>query len=256
MGRADLPEPEPSRLLAQWLAGPRGRLLRRAQIGLRRRVLEVGCGHGHVTAELARRCPGEVIALDRDTSPARAAGVVARLVQADARELALPSASCDLVFFQNVLLWVDPAETAISEAARVLRPGGYLLAVEPDFGGMLEHPSEVALRDVWLRALAEADADPEVGRKLPGLCERAGLDVWVELQHLPRSADPAAARLLDDLPLSAVDRARVERVQRRLSQAAGTWEPFVHVPYFLIAATKASGGRDRSPRGPSTLRPT
>jgi SAM-dependent methyltransferase len=238
MARPDLPDPAASRQLAQWLAGARGRLLRRAQIGLRERILEVGCGHGFVTEELTRRCPGLVTALDRDTASARAAGVAARLVQADARELPLASESCDLVLFQNVLLWVDRAESAIPEAARVLRPGGYLLAIEPDFGGMIEHPPEIGLREVWLEGLGAAGADPLIGRKLPGMCESAGLEVWVELLHVPQPSDPAALTLLDDLPLPASDRARVEDVRQRLTATPGRWQALIHVPYFLIAATK------------------
>ena len=238
MPRADLPDPEQSRRLAEWLAGPRGRLLRRAQIGLRQRVLEVGCGHGCVTEELVRRCPGHVVALDRDIAPAARSGPRASLVEADATTLALGDSSFDLVFFQNVLLWVAPVEAAVREAARVLAPGGCLLAIEPDFGGMIEYPPEIALQDVWLRALKAAGADPLIGRKLPGLCERARLEVWVELQHLPRHAGPAAMRLLDDMALPAEDRARVEATKRIVSQSPGAWDPFIHVPYFLIAATK------------------
>jgi hypothetical protein len=45
-------------------------------------------------------------------------------------------------------------------------------------------------------------------------------------------------RLLDDVPLSPEDRARVEEAKRRVSRRTGTWEVFMHVPYFLIVATK------------------
>ena len=180
--RPDLPDRDQSLQLAEWLAGPRGRHLRRAQIGRRRRVLEVGCGHGFVTEELVRRCPGQVVALDRDTRPAAQRGISgACLVEAEATALPFADSSVDLAFFQNVLLWIGDPQAAIEEAARVLAPGGCLVAIEPDFGGMIEHPPEIALQDVWLRALRASGADPLIGRKLPGMCERAGLDVWVEL---------------------------------------------------------------------------
>ena len=225
--------------MAQWLAGPRARLLRRAQIGRRRRVLEVGCGHGFVTEELIRRCPGPVVALDRDIRPATSRGVPgAQLVQADAVALPFADPSFDLVLFQNTLLWVDGSSQAIWEAARILWPDGALIAIEPDFGGMIEYPPAVALQDVWVRALSAWGADPLIGRKLPGLCERAGLEVWVALQQMPRDAGPAAMRLLDDVPLAAEDRARVEDTKRLVSRRTGTWDVFIHVPYFLIVATK------------------
>jgi hypothetical protein len=69
------------------------------------------------------------------------------------------------------------------------------------------------------------------------MCESAGLEVWVELLHLPQPADAAALTLLDDLPLPASDRARVEDVRRRLTATPGRWQALIHVPYFLIAAT-------------------
>jgi SAM-dependent methyltransferase len=237
--RPDLPNLEQSQQLAAWLAGPRGRLLRRAQIGLRKRVLEFGCGYGVVTRELARRCPGEVFAIDRSIARAASgADLGARLIEADAAALPFAGSSLDLVFSQNVLLWVDNASQAVREAARVLQLGGALVAIEPDFGGMIEHPPEIALQDVWLRALTAAGADPLLGRKLPGMCESAGLEVWVELQAMPRQATPAAMRLLDDMPLADSDRARVISARQALSQRGGGWGAFIHVPYFLIVATK------------------
>ena len=66
-GRAELPAPELSRKLADWLQGPRSRALRRAGIGRRDSVLEVGGGPGFVTQELARRTAGSVVAVDVDT---------------------------------------------------------------------------------------------------------------------------------------------------------------------------------------------
>jgi len=252
VARPDLPDADQSLRLAQWLAGPRGRLLRRAQIGRRRRVLEVGCGHGFVTQELVRRCPGQVIAIDREFGDmtrfaSSRIGIVSpnsrapRLIQADAAALPFADSSLDLVLFQNTLLWIADPQAAVAEAARTLASSGCLLAIEPDFGGMIEHPPDVALQDVWLRALSACGADPLIGRKLPGLCERAGLEVWVELQQMPRDAGPAAMRLLDDVPLAPEDRARVEETERAVSRRTGTWEVFIHVPYFLIVATKPPG---------------
>ena len=35
----------------------------------------------------------------------------------------------------------------------MLEPGGVVVAIEPDFGGMMEYPPETAERDVWLDVL-------------------------------------------------------------------------------------------------------
>jgi SAM-dependent methyltransferase len=216
--------------VAAWLAGPRGRALRRARIGLRRRVLEVGCGHGVVTEELRRRAAGEVVSLD--VSPYPGASLVA-----DATHLPFPDASFDLVFFQNVLLWVADRPAAVAEAARVLQPGGDLVALEPDYGGMMEYP-DLGLAAVWRAALTRAGADPLVGRKLPGLCEEAGLQVWVELTHLPQPAHPDALRLLERHELTEAERRQVEAARRALAASRGQWGVFLHVPYFVVVAGK------------------
>lgn len=214
-------------------------MLRRAQIGLREWVLEVGCGRGVVTEELVRRCPGVVVAVDRDVTPAIELGTKgAKLVEADALALPFTQRSFGLVFFQNVLLWVSDLTRTVSEAARVLGSGGCLVAIEPDFGGMIEYPQEIALRGVWLRALASAGADPEVGRKLPATCERTGLEVWVEFQAVPQPVTPLFLDLLEDIALEPDELARVQYVKEALAHCKKTWDAFVHVPYFLVVATK------------------
>ncbi|HJN14552.1 MAG TPA: methyltransferase domain-containing protein, partial [Armatimonadota bacterium] len=154
----------------------------------------------------------------------------------DALSLPFASHSFDLIFCQNVLLWTGPG--AVAEAARVLQPGGALVCIEPDFGGMLEWPDEIALRDVWLRGLTAAGADPEIGRKLPGACESAGLDSWVELQNLPQPTTADAVRLCEGLPLSEADSARVDAAAAALADLLGAWSAFVHVPYVLVVAMK------------------
>lgn len=251
MSVPERPGPELSRALARWLAGPRSRALRRARIGVRERVLEVGCGHGVVTGELVRRARGQVVALDRDAEillGQRRAGWAAVPhcwpVAGDAEQLPFADASFDLVLFENVLLWLGKAEAAIGEAARVLRPGGCVVALEPDYGGMLEQPP-MGLRDAWLDGLSRAGADPRVGRRLPGLCEGAGLDPWVELAHIPRPAEAEALALLDDLPLSDAERQAVAEARQRLAGACGEWEVFLHVPYVLVVAAHPRVGASR-----------
>ena len=237
VSRPDLPSLADSQLLARWLAGPRSRALRRASIGLRRRVLEAGCGHCVVTAELQRRARGSVTCLDCDVAALQRAPAGAARVAGDCRHLPFVSASFDLVFFQNTLLWVSPLQPAVQEAARVLEPGGALVALEPDYGGMMAHP-DMGLRELWRAGLSGAGADPRVGRKLPGACEAAGLRVWVELVHLPQPAQPEAVRLLEGLPLTPAQRAAAESIAGQVARQEGQWSVFIHVPYFLIVASK------------------
>jgi SAM-dependent methyltransferase len=246
--------------LADWLAGPRGRLLRRAGIGHRRRVLELGCGHCSVTPELVRRAAGPVVALDRDIRPALAAGNSgAALCCAEAAALPFRDGVFDLALCQNVLLWAaapstmgaarptasscspapHPLGLIAAELRRVLCPGGAVVAIEPDYGGMMEYPEEISVRDLWLRGLSAAGADPSIGRRLPAALEQAGFSIWLELQGIPQPATPQATAFLLDLPLEEWERRKVTSVAQVLRGAEGTWEHFVHVPYFLLVATRS-----------------
>jgi len=51
-----------------------------------------------------------------------------RCVQADAEALPFEDAAFDLVFSNLLLQWLTPPDTALAEIARVLKPGGLLLA--------------------------------------------------------------------------------------------------------------------------------
>ena len=76
-----------------------------------------------------------------------------------AEQLPLADGTFDLVFCQFALVWLDGPAVA-REVFRVLQPGGVLAAIEPDYGGMIEHPPEIATRDLWMAALAAPGPNP------------------------------------------------------------------------------------------------
>jgi ubiquinone/menaquinone biosynthesis C-methylase UbiE len=93
-----------------------------------RDVLEVGCGTGLILeklARLARRAEGV------DLSPgmlALAQGRGLSVREGSATELPFPDASFDVVVSFKVLAHVPDIERALSEMARVCRPGGHVVA--------------------------------------------------------------------------------------------------------------------------------
>jgi SAM-dependent methyltransferase len=94
-----------------------------------RRVLEVGCGWGEFAARIAAELGAEVVALDispRMVELARERGVDARV--GDVQALPFPDSSFDVVAGNWMLYHVPDLDLGLSELARVLRPGGRLVA--------------------------------------------------------------------------------------------------------------------------------
>jgi SAM-dependent methyltransferase len=93
------------------------------------RVLDLGCGAGSITCELARR--GRVIGLDRSSvqlALARANAPEAMLVRADIAELPFAARSFDVVteFWSLIHVRRDRHAEVLAGIGRCLRPGGLL----------------------------------------------------------------------------------------------------------------------------------
>jgi SAM-dependent methyltransferase len=94
------------------------------------RVLEVGCGWGELAEWLARDTGAEVVAVDlspRMVELARSRGVDARV--ADVQALPFDDETFDVAVAAWMLYHVADLDRGLRELARVLRPGGRLVAV-------------------------------------------------------------------------------------------------------------------------------
>jgi ubiquinone/menaquinone biosynthesis C-methylase UbiE len=152
------------RALVPWLLGDEE---------LKGSVLELGSGSGAMAAEYLERFPGlELTATDLDPGMIEAAGSRlsgfggrARVEAADATELTYPDGSFDGVIAFGMLHHVGPWEKALAEAARVLRPGGLLLAADfVEFPGLIA--AERATGNPGVRPIRWGLLEPEL-RKLP-----------------------------------------------------------------------------------------
>ena len=132
----------------------------RGGFGPGRSMLDVGCGFGLETLRLAARAGagGRVAGIDKSADfiadadrRAKAAGLSIDFRTGDAAALPWPDGAFDCVRAERLLIYLkDPAE-AVREMRRVLRSGGGLALIEPDFSTTTVNlPCRSALR----RALA------------------------------------------------------------------------------------------------------
>lgn len=163
-------------------------------------VLDVGCGTGINLLEIARALGPCRSLVGVDLSPgmleiarrkAAAAGLEATFSVGDAESLELPDASFDLVVCNSVYHWFPDRARAISELARVLRPGGQLLLATLAFPGYEEWIElvDAAWKKLYGRT-SEALPDMPTPFELTILLRASGL----ELDHFKYQIGPSLIR--------------------------------------------------------------
>lgn len=149
-------------------------------------VLDVGCGPGSITSDLAERVsPGRITALDRDpgvvdeaVASARSRGLT-NVVGAvgDVASLDFDDGAFDVVHAHQVLQHLSDPVGALVEMGRVARAGGVVAVRDADYGAMCWYPADPGL-DRWMelyQAVARAnDAEPDAARRLLSWCHAAG----------------------------------------------------------------------------------
>ena len=148
-------------------------------------VLDVGCGPGTITADLATRV-GHVTAVENapealDAARAEVAhqglGNVTFAVE-DVHTLGFPDDTFDVVHAHQVLQHVADPVRALREMARVCRPGGVVAVRDSDYAAFAWYPLLPALGE-WLAlytAAARANGgEPDAGRRLLSWAREAGL---------------------------------------------------------------------------------
>lgn len=155
-------------------------------------VLDVGCGPGTITADLAERVApgagsamGSVIALDRSANIVDEAVALARSrgldnvggLTGDVYSLDFADDTFDVVHAHQVLQHLSDPVAGFAEMGRVVRNGGIVAARDADYGAMCWYPADPRL-DRWMevyQAVARGnDAEPDAGRRLVSWAHAAG----------------------------------------------------------------------------------
>lgn len=145
-------------------------------------VLDVGCGTGEDVVAMASMVAPEGRAVGLDASEVMVSEATQRhhliskatFHQGDAQRLPFESQTFDAVRCERTLQHLDDPNRALSEMARILKPGGRVALIEPDWEGLLIAGSEPKLsRTIWEHRL-EAFRQPRVGRQLRALLIQNG----------------------------------------------------------------------------------
>lgn len=174
------------RLLSQVMGPENRRLLADVDIPGNASCVDLGCGGGDVTVELARIVgpAGNVLGIDKDT-------VVLDIARKETLELGLTNVSFKC---HDVMTWAPPDDfdvvyarfllTHLSDPLKVLinarsylRPGGIVIIEDIDFRGHFSEPDCPALQrsvDLYSATVRNRGGDPYIGPRLPALLRDAG----------------------------------------------------------------------------------
>ena len=171
---------------AQWQAVRTLRQWERGQLEVSpgHAVLDVGCGTGDVTLEMARAAgpQGQAVGIDpseqmlsaaRDR--AEAAGIAADFRAGDAAALDLADDTFDRVRSERTLQWVASPVDAVREMTRVTRPGGRICLIDSDWRTLIiDHPMPPVARRFMEAVAAARGESMNVGGQLVNLLRDAG----------------------------------------------------------------------------------
>ena len=210
--------------------GESARLLRQAEeltpdsnalldhVGLSRgqRAIDLGCGPRGILELLAERVApdGKVTGVDADPEHVAMATAFVEerglsrveVIEADARRTGLPSGSFDLVHARTLLVNVPDPDAVVAEMLRLAVPGGWVASMEPDTEHRFCHPPNPAfdrICEIFPLVFGRHGADPRIGRRVPELFRRAGLE-GIEMEARVQLYPPGHSRrtILVDLARS------------------------------------------------------
>lgn len=233
------------------------------------RLLHVGCGNGEIDVALALATPGlDVVSIDLHPTRARhtrelagEVGVRVRALAGDLRALPVAPGSADAVLCIGVLQHLSDPASATRALARVVRPGGRILVVEPDHearywfsASSAGERAYVAAREVlgrWHRQAApdapsrlgvhvvswlrESELEPLSVEAVPVSESRLGAPppgVWEARERILAATAAAPGRAADGERL-------LEALYAYRDEADGQGAAFVEVQHALLIATLA-----------------
>ncbi|KAL7914019.1 S-adenosyl-L-methionine-dependent methyltransferase [Trichoderma velutinum] len=154
-------------------------------------ILDVGCGPGTITMDLARLVPGgKVVGLECESAGEILQQAVdsakendiynAEFIIGDIHALPFQDSSFDITHAHQVLQHITDPVVALREMCRVTKQNGYIAVRSTDFRGFSWWPETEELsawRDLYLKIMRNNGGTPDSGRRLHIWAREAGFPV-------------------------------------------------------------------------------
>jgi len=255
------------RVLGRVMAAPTAALLDRVGVHDGHACIDVGCGGGDASLELAWRASpsGSVVGLDLDgvklqiarEEAARRGVKNLEFRHADFREFAA-DAAYDVVYARFLLTHLSDPAAAVQSFFRCLRPGGMVAVEDIDFSGMFTHPPSPATQryiELYCATVRNRGADPNIGPRLPSLLIDAGFDE-VGVAVVQPVGLTGEAKLLNPLTMQGITDAVLAdglASQAEIDQLVADLFAFAENPYTLAGLPRVVQAWGRRPASaPST----
>jgi 2-polyprenyl-3-methyl-5-hydroxy-6-metoxy-1,4-benzoquinol methylase len=174
------------RLLSRVLREDTLSLLANCGLGPGQAVLDIGCGGGDVSCEMAALVgpTGRVVAVDADTEQigvarleAHARGIHHIEFRAGDAAGIVQAAGFDVVYARFLLSHLPAPQQALQAFFEQVRPGGFVAVEDIDFSGHASCPDHWAVRrcaSICAGVMQAAGGHPTLGLHLPALVKQAG----------------------------------------------------------------------------------
>ncbi|MBX3027252.1 methyltransferase domain-containing protein [bacterium] len=251
------------RILGRVVAPTTRALLERAGVGPGMACLDVGCGGGDSTAELARLVApdGRVVAIDADAAAvdlARRTAAARGLAHVEFRVgLAGEGATApefDVGYARFLLTHLRDPAAAVAWMRAHLRPGGVLVLEDIDFRGHFCHPANAAFdryTALYAAVVQSAGADPFIGPRLPDLLRAAGCEAVAMQVVQPAGFDPdvkvMAAITTEGIAARAAAAGLATRAE--LASLAEALHAFARDPHSVMSLPRIVQAWGRAPDG-------
>jgi SAM-dependent methyltransferase len=231
-------------------------LFDRLDIGDGMRCLDVGCGSGDVTMELARRVGpcGSALGVDIDETKldlARKESDERGIRNVDFRTLDIRTQDAvsgfDVVYSRFLLTHLDDPAGALAAFHRHVRPGGLAIVEDTDFSGHFTYPVSPAFQryhELYCTVVRRRGGDPDIGPRLPILLADGGFEK-VELTVVQPIGTHGEVKLLNPMTMENIadavlqdglaSRAEIDVVVRELYEFAENPRTVAGVPRVVQA---------------------